>query len=84
MSFRYFRPFSITWQAGMFMIIIGVWLMFRPDLPWLQGIATLISMLAGINEETGATPAPALLIGNGVAMIGMRDKLERMFREKAQ
>lgn len=70
---RYFRPQSLTWWAGICSVATGIASMAGAG-QWTSDIGSLISLLAG-----GADSSPAGLIFLGLGLIGIRDKLSRVF-----
>lgn len=74
MNYRYFRPHSLTWWAGVFSLIIGV-LQLMGTGGWANEIGQIIALLSGGQD---ASPAASLVLGFG--LIGIRDRLERVFR----
>lgn len=81
MSFRYFRPRSLSWWSGIAALALGV----LSATGWPQGAmsdagasgawTTLIAVTAAL---LGSDATPASLILTGLAIIGIRDKLERV------
>ena len=62
MTFRYFRPTSLTWWAGAFAIVIGGAAMGGAG-EWANQLGSLIAMLSG-----GSDASPAALISLGLGM----------------
>lgn len=73
MQFRYFRPKSLTWWAGAFSMALGV-LMMAGAGSWATDLGEFISILSG-----GQNASPAGLMSLGAGLIGIRDKLARVF-----
>lgn len=71
MSRRYFRPESLTWWSGVLLILTGAAMMFSQAYG-LAEFGRLLAMFAG-----SADASPAMLIGTGAGLIGIRDKIER-------
>ena len=72
MEFRYFRPKSLTWWAGALMILMGVAMLIWPEAGRLSSVGSVVGVLAGSGDSS-----PAGLIGVGVGLIGLGDKVER-------
>lgn len=77
MNYRYFRPHSLTWWAGAVSILVGVMQLFGVG-SWVNEIGYIIAILAGGQD---ASPAASLVLGFG--LIGIRDRLERVFKNPA-
>ena len=75
MQFRYFRPKSMTWWAGVLSITVGI-LMMAGAGSWANELGYLIAMLSG-----GSSASPASMLGLGFGLIGIRDKLSRVFTD---
>lgn len=73
MNFRYFRPTSLTWWAGMFSITIGALLLSGAG-EWASELGRFIAIMAG-----GQDASPAALFVLGAGLVGIRDKIERIF-----
>jgi hypothetical protein len=73
---RYIRPTSLTWWSGVFALSVGVALMVMPTTRPLGELARIIIILAGSSDAS-----PAALIALGLGLIGLRDRLERGFRD---
>lgn len=69
---RYFRPYSLTWWAGIVSLIIGVMQLGGVG-AWANELGRVIAILAGGQD---ASPAASLVLGLG--LIGIRDRLERV------
>lgn len=78
MDFKYFRPHSLTWWAGVGSVLIGVAKIVMPASMALSEIGSLITMLSG-----GVDSSPASLIFMGLGLIGVRDYLERVYAGKS-
>lgn len=76
MTMRYIRPRSLTWWAGVLSIATGLAAMILPGDPSLAEFGRFIALLAGTSDSS-----PAALMFLGLGLIGIRDKLERSFRE---
>lgn len=74
MGMRYFRPRSLTWWAGVSSVLIGATSIALP----LSDVSNELSRLVAILSGTGDS-SPAGLICLGLGLIGIRDKLERVF-----
>lgn len=81
---RYIRPKSLTWWAGVFLIVMGI--LQAAGLPeaWVEGqtgvtgvLQALTGALAAILGGAGGDVAPAALIGLGGGLVGLRDALIR-------
>jgi hypothetical protein len=73
---RYVLPASLTWWAGVAAVLVGLAGLLLPEHGPLAELAAIVA------ELTGATDAaPATLITLGVGLIGLRDRLERGFRD---
>ena len=70
---RYIRPTSMTWWAGVCSIAVGIAMMAGAG-SWTNEIGVLIAMLSGGNSSS-----PAAMLGLGFGLIGIRDKLSRVF-----
>jgi len=71
MNFRYFRPTSLTWWAGLLSIALGGMVMAGAG-AWASELGRVVTILAG-----GQDASPAALIVLGAGLIGIRDKLQR-------
>lgn len=67
---EYIKPTSVTWWCGVFMLLVGSLGAERVDFPGLSAVTEILGALAG-------DASPALLIGNGLAFIGVRAKMDR-------
>lgn len=81
---RYFRPRSLTWWAGVFLIAMGILQAAGWPSAWVEGadgltgvLAALTGALTAILGGPGADVAPAALIGLGAGLIGLRDAMVR-------
>jgi drug/metabolite transporter (DMT)-like permease len=72
---RYIRPKSVTWWAGVFSIAIGIAMMAGAG-RWTNEFGVLIAMLSGNGDSS-----PAAMMGLGFGLIGIRDKLSRVFSD---
>jgi hypothetical protein len=79
---RYIRPTSLSWWAGVFLIVLGA--LEAAGLPsqWAAGSegreGALEALMAVLTSLTGADGAsPAALISLGLATIGIRDAIKR-------
>ena len=72
---RYIRPKSMTWWAGVFSIGIGIAMMAGAG-RWTNEFGVLIAMLSGNGDSS-----PAAMMGLGFGLIGIRDKLSRVFSD---
>jgi hypothetical protein len=70
-GFRYFRPASLTWWAGVAAIIIGVLQLLFPNESRFEGIGAVLAAI------TGSDGSPATLIAVGMGLIGLGDKITR-------
>jgi hypothetical protein len=70
---KYFHPKSLTWWAAMVSILIGLAKLAGVTHPSLAPLSELIVALSG-----GADTSPVAMILGGLALIGLRDKMERM------
>lgn len=77
MAFRYFRPASLTWWAGIGAIVTGVAQVAVPHSGALTEASKLIMLLSG-----GSDTSPAGLVFMGLGLIGVRDYLERAYAIK--
>ncbi|MBL4645265.1 MAG: hypothetical protein JKY99_02270 [Rhizobiales bacterium] len=66
----YFKPTSLAWWGGVFMLVIGSLSAEAVTLPGLAAVTEIAGVLAG-------DTSPALLIGTGLSFIGVRAKLSR-------
>lgn len=66
----YFKPTSLTWWGGIFMVLIGTLGAESISFPGLSAVTEIVGALAG-------DVSPAILIGNGLAFIGVRAKMGR-------
>ena len=73
---RYIRPASLTWWAGLLATATGTGALVLPEDGTLATLARLVAMLAGTGDA-----APATLIALGLGLIGLRDRVERGFRD---
>jgi hypothetical protein len=73
---RYVLPSSLTWWAGLTAILIGLAGLALPQHGPLAELASVVAELTGAKDA-----APATLITLGFGLIGLRDRLERGFRE---
>lgn len=76
---RYFRPHSLTWWSGVFVLVIGLAALAMPESYQVSQIGALVALLAG-----GADASPAALIALGLGLIGIRDVIERRLQERGQ
>ena len=74
---RYIRPRSMTWWAGVFSVAIGIAMMAGAG-RWTNELGVLIAMLSGEGNSS-----PAAMMGLGFGLIGIRDKLSRVFTDDA-
>lgn len=72
MNRRYFRPRSLTWWSGVIAIGLGGLAVVAPNSLAVSTFSEVLSALMG-----GADASPAQLILTGLAVIGIRDKMER-------
>jgi hypothetical protein len=72
MSRRYFRPHSLTWWSGVLLIATGFAMMFSQAYGLFE-FARVLALFAGAGDAS-----PAMLIGTGAGLIGIRDKIERV------
>lgn len=72
---RYFRPASLTWWAGLMALLTGIASVALPALGPMSELARLVALLAGSGD---ASPAGLMFLGLG--LIGLRDRIERGFR----
>jgi hypothetical protein len=73
---RYMRPTSLTWWAGLLAFSTGSGALLLPESGPLTDLARLVALLAGASDA-----APITLITLGLGLIGLRDRLERGFRD---
>jgi hypothetical protein len=73
---RYVRPSSLTWWAGLIALATGTGALLLPESGPLGDFARLVALLAGTGDA-----APITLITLGLGLIGLRDRLERGFRD---
>lgn len=66
---RYIRPASLTWWAGVLMVATGLGVMVFPE---YSVVGEIVGALVGTGDAD-----PVLLIGTGLGIIGIRDKMER-------
>lgn len=66
----YFKPTSLTWWGGVLMLLVGSLGAENLNFPGLSAVTEILGALAG-------DASPALLIGNGLAFIGVRAKMDR-------
>jgi hypothetical protein len=76
---RYVLPSSLTWWADIAAIVIGLAGLLLPEHGALAELAALVAELTGAKDA-----APATLITLGFGLIGLRDRLERGFREESK
>lgn len=76
MSFRYFRPKSLTWWGGFSLVLLGVTLLVCDTCNQTGALDQLAIVVATLNG--GAETSPAALILLGLSIIGLRDKQERI------
>ncbi|NRA31677.1 MAG: hypothetical protein HRU11_15620 [Parvularculaceae bacterium] len=74
---RYIRPNSLTWWAGVLATSSGTSALILPHQEQLSALAQLVSMLAGAGDTS-----PLALISLGLGLIGLRDRIERGFRQE--
>lgn len=74
---RYIRPRSMTWWAGILSVAIGIAMMAGAG-SWTNELGVLIAMLSGEGNSS-----PAAMMGLGFGLIGIRDKLSRVFTDDA-
>lgn len=86
---RYIRPTSLSWWAGVFLIVLGA--LEAAGLPsqWAAGsegregaLEALKAVLTSLMGADGASPAA--LIGLGLATIGIRDAIKRQEYQPGQ
>lgn len=80
---RYFRPTSLSWWAGVFLIFVGVaqaagW----PPAPvdgseGLSGVLDALTVVLTSLTGLAGDGSPAYLIGTGMGIIGIRDAIKR-------
>lgn len=68
---RYFRPSSVSWWSGFAMIAMGFLTIFYPSHATNE-LGILLTTLMG-----GQDASPAGMVLMGLAVIGLRDKMER-------
>lgn len=73
---RYLRPTSLTWWAGLAALLTGSAALILPEQGELVLLARLVAELVGTGDA-----APMTLISLGLGLIGLRDRLERGFRD---
>jgi hypothetical protein len=73
---RYIRPTSLTWWSGLMAVATGTGALLLPESDPLADLACLVALLAGAGDA-----APITLITLGLGLIGLRDRLERGFRD---
>jgi hypothetical protein len=73
---RYIRPTSLTWWSGLMAVATGTAALLLPQSGPLGDLARLVALLAGAGDA-----APITLITLGLGLIGLRDRLERGFRD---
>lgn len=85
---RYFRPKSLTWWAGLFLIVTGVmqaagWPSgWSADSDGLTGaLSALTAAVASLAGGLGEQASPVALIGLGAGLIGFRDAQHRNHEE---
>lgn len=87
---RYIRPTSLTWWAGLLAFATGAAALALPATGPLADLARLVATLAGSGfggesphwgDSCSASPSPAALIALGLGLIGLRDRIERGFRD---
>lgn len=74
MRLKYVQPTSLTWWTGVGSVTLGILMVVDND-PWVVELASVVTLLTG-----GMDASPAQLIGMGLGLIGIRDKLEAMGR----
>ena len=74
---RYIRPRSLTWWAGLMAVATGTANLALPETGPLAELARLVTLLSGSGDAS-----PAALIALGLGLIGLRDRLERGFRDE--
>lgn len=74
---RYIRPRSMTWWAGVLSVAVGIAMMAGAG-RWTNELGVLIAMLSGEGNSS-----PAAMMGLGFGLIGIRDKLSRVFTDDA-
>ena len=72
---RYIRPRSMTWWAGVLSVAAGIAMMAGAG-SWTNELGVLIAMLSGEGNSS-----PAAMMGLGFGLIGIRDKLSRVFTD---
>jgi hypothetical protein len=73
---KYVRPQSLTWWSGVAAATTGVAVMAMPGSVAITETGKFIALLAG-----GADASPAALLFLGTGLIGIRERMERGFRE---
>ncbi len=66
----YIKPKSLTWWGGVLMLLVGSLGVENISFPGLSAVTEILGALAG-------DASPALLIGNGLAFIGVRARMGR-------
>ncbi len=73
---RYVLPASLTWWTGLTAILTGL---AGLALPEYGSLAELAAVVAELTDAEDAAPATLIMLGFG--LIGLRDRLERGFRD---
>lgn len=71
----YFKPASVSWWGGVLLVLSGILVAFHPDAA-SHPVMTVVTAMAGLDGTS-----PALLIGLGMGIIGMRAKKDRMHHD---
>jgi hypothetical protein len=67
----------MTWWAGVLSVAVGIAMMAGAG-RWTNELGVLIAMLSGEGNSS-----PAAMMGLGFGLIGIRDKLSRVFTDDA-
>ena len=76
---RYLRPTSLTWWSGLIAFATGSGALLLPESGPLAYLARLVALLAGAGDAAPITLITLITLGLG--LIGLRDRLERGFRD---
>lgn len=68
----YFKPRSLTFWAGVFSILSGVALGIHENAPFGWWMDAIVSVL-------GPASSPAILVSQGLGLIGIRRKMDDMY-----
>ena len=75
---RYICPRSLTWWAGLMALATGSGALLLPESGPLAYLARVVALRAGAGDAAPITLITLITLGLG--LIGLRDRLERGFR----